>query len=240
LGGAYGRQPGRSTANGSSPATPVASTSDDKNNDKDGAASNAGTDTKDKAGKDEEGDGNEEDEEDLGASAVARPAEKRKRTPSSSGADGIAGIMHAVERADEPLLLDATEASALVQRVWSQDQTLLDLLFQAQGGGRLAPRRRGHASSDPGLFFIHSVLVPPNKFRPVSVMNDTKYEHAHNVILVKVLKACLDIYDLRSSVHAMRAAGAAAPDIVAKYLQHCKALQNHVSCCLLPVCHAAL
>ena len=105
------------------------------------------------------------------------------------------------------------------------DHELLSCVFQAQGGG-------GTLSGDPlrhaDLFFVHSVLVTPNKFRPVSVMNGTKFEHPHNVILVKVLKACLDIYDLHGGLETMREQGAHPPDIVAKFLQLSKALQNHV------------
>lgn len=47
-------------------------------------------------------------------------------------------------------------------------------------------------------FFINSLLVSPNRFRPFNEVNGMKTEHEHNVLYQKILKACLDIHDLYS------------------------------------------
>jgi hypothetical protein len=151
------------------------------------------------------------------------------------------------------VLLDTQQVYRIVQQLWAEDHELLDLLYQAQGvhdagrqagkhatetreSGAEAAAKGGHAAAD--MFFVQSVLVAPNKFRPFSVMAEVKYEHTQNVILVKVLKACLDIFDLHGAVQAVRASGGSVPDIVDRYVSLCRALQNHVRsrtfCILLP------
>lgn len=131
----------------------------------------------------------------------------------------------------DPVQLTTAEVYHLLSQLWAHDHALLNLLFQAQGGaGRGARAGTNHAA----MFFVRAVLVPPNKFRPFSVMNDVKYEHVHNVILVKVLKACLDIHDLHGAVAAARAAGGDAPDAVERFLGYCRAMQNHVRLPLSP------
>ena len=132
----------------------------------------------------------------------------------------------------------------IMQHTWAQDHALLALIFQAQGGAHVKPRvatdgspaaadgagdsdyKRAMAHAD--MFFLQTLLVAPNRFRPMSVLNDQKYEHVHNIVLGKVLKTCLDIADLHSMEQGLIAAGAYQGDMVAKYLGHCKLLQNHV------------
>ena len=62
-----------------------------------------------------------------------------------------------------------------------------------QGRGRDARQGIG-----PGMFFIQVLLVSPNRFRPFNEVNGMKTEHEHNVLYQKILKASLDIHDLRS------------------------------------------
>jgi hypothetical protein len=155
---------------------------------------------------------------------VGAAPRKRKRSDISTAPAGDA------------LLLDPGEARALARRVWAQDHALLALVFQAQGGAGLPARSgapAGGAAVDvvlvhADIFFVQTLLVPPNKFRPMSMLNGTRYEHAHTVILGKVLKSCLDLADLHAGAAALRAAGADVPEVVAKYLGHTRALQNHV------------
>ena len=150
------------------------------------------------------------------------------------------------------ILLDVSDTETLLQKAWLKDAALLSLVFQAQGGGALhlaAPQATPDGPQDPdnpsdaaqrhaiaasGMFITRTVLVLPNKTRPVSELNGEKYENSHNIILRKVLQACLDIADMHGNVEAMRAQGAAVGDIVQRYMQHVKALQSHVRCrCLL-------
>jgi hypothetical protein len=169
--------------------------------------------------------------------AVTAAAKRKRKSTYVSG-----------QVSTDPVLLDTQQAYQILQQVWAQDHELLDLLYQAQGvygtGSQVGTARAKKAVQAEALenganaagteveaadmFFVRSVLVTPNKFRPFSVMAEIKYEHSQNVILVKVLKACLDIFDLHGAVQVLRASGGSVPDIVERYVALCRALQNHV------------
>lgn len=56
----------------------------------------------------------------------------------------------------------------------------------------------GKKGVGPDMFFLQALLVSPNRFRPFNEIGGTQTEHEHNVLYVRILKACLDINDLKS------------------------------------------
>jgi len=46
--------------------------------------------------------------------------------------------------------------------------------------------------------------TPPRRFRPPSVLGDTKYEHAQNVLLQKILNAALSLQSSRETIAKVR------------------------------------
>jgi hypothetical protein len=61
----------------------------------------------------------------------------------------------------------------------------------------LQNRERGIGAD---MFFLQSLLVSPNRFRPYNELNGMKMEHEHNVLYNKILSCCLDINDLRDKL----------------------------------------
>lgn len=113
------------------------------------------------------GDGESKDSETRPASGTKR---KREDEP--------------VVRTDgtEPVYLVPPQVRDIISALFAKDRELMNLMFQAQG----AMDGRECAAADADMFFIHTVLVPPNKFRPVSEMDGATFEHPQNVIMSKV------------------------------------------------------
>jgi hypothetical protein len=155
----------------------------------------------------------------------------KKRARSSSafgrkprGADAAADAAAARQ-------LSTLEVERVVRALWLQEAALLDLIYQSHGGGG-GHRRRGGGGDGAAMCFMRTVLVTPNKLRPVSEVGGAKYEHAHNVILGKVLAATLDLNDLaarRADLAASAPPG--GPDPAAQlFVRHTRDLQSAVRC----------
>lgn len=108
------------------------------------------------------------------AMAEAGVTGKRKRAEPATKATQAQGV--------EPIFLMPEHVYAVISNVFDVDSELMNLLFQAQGAVR--GEQTTQASAD--MFFIRTVMVTPNKFRPVSHMDGVTFEHPQNVITVKV------------------------------------------------------
>ena len=87
--------------------------------------------------------------------------------------------------------LDAREQ---LRRTWDQDGEFLSLLL---GGSQ--------ASS----FFLQTLAVPPNRFRPMSVMDGVTKEHQQNIAYGRIAKACEAIVATNAEDDGVAAARAA-------------------------------
>jgi hypothetical protein len=63
-----------------------------------------------------------------------------------------------------------------------------------------AERQNRERGISADMFFLQSLLVSPNRFRPCNEINGIKMEHEHNVLFNKILSCCLDINDLRDKL----------------------------------------
>lgn len=70
-------------------------------------------------------------------------------------------------------------------------------LFTAAATAAAPPRGALHK-----IFFIRALAVAPNKFRPPSMMNDQKYEHAQNVVMQRVINTALTLQSSQQLIAA--------------------------------------
>jgi DNA-directed RNA polymerase I subunit RPA1 len=83
-----------------------------------------------------------------------------------------------------PLL--TTEVESILKDLWEKEARFCMLLCDFQQNLSLSEKRRGYE-----MFFLKSLLVPPNRFRPSTVSSLGIMEHPQNVMLGKVQEANL-------------------------------------------------
>ena len=100
-------------------------------------------------------------------------------------------------------IISPQEVKDLIEKLWIKEKDLLSLIY-----GRYHPVADGesYASDTLGekMFFIHKLIVPPNRFRPESQGGlggghgggDKSFLHAHSAMLVKILNLNLALKDL--------------------------------------------
>eukprot|EP00892_Ulva_mutabilis_P000087 jgi/Ulvmu1/10079/UM006_0026.1 len=185
-------------------ATPEASKSDEEKDEEDKASDDMSVDEDSK-----------KDRKAEEALVVSSSGEKRKR-----------GELLSDLQATQPVGLVPAQVHAIIAALFAVDNDLLSLIFQAQGA--MEGRRCSKANAD--MFFIRTLAVPPIKFRPVSELNGITFEHPQNVIMAKVLQACLDINDIQGKQQEQPEEEAQeAEGSVQLFLRANRELQNHVS-----------
>lgn len=132
----------------------------------------------------------EEEEEEEAASKGATPA------PSAASA-GLTG--------DNPTYLTPTEVREIMRRMWELSEPLLAYVYPTEVARRQR-RRSGSATAGAAAgnaamrraqgyrdFFLQTVPVAPNRFRPVNRVGDIVYEHPQNTLLAKLVNGNLDL-----------------------------------------------
>jgi len=111
-----------------------------------------------------------------------------------------------------PKFLTPSEVEQICNEIWKINEPMLKLIYPVDVARR---ERRRQASNSPTAFsaaagaakqatktletsghrsfFIQTVSVAPNRFRPVSHVGDQTYEHAQNTLLVKLINGNLDL-----------------------------------------------
>jgi DNA-directed RNA polymerase I subunit RPA1 len=128
----------------------------------------------------------------LGAAAAAAA----DAAAAAGGADGAAPA--GGPGGADPSYLTPTEVREVLKRVWAANAPLLALVFPAEAARRGRRRRAGAAPArGPAAgwrdFFIQTVPVAPNRFRPLNKVGDAVYEHPQNTLLAKLLAGNLDL-----------------------------------------------
>ncbi|KFM27291.1 DNA-directed RNA polymerase I subunit rpa1 [Auxenochlorella protothecoides] len=106
-----------------------------------------------------------------------------------------------------PKFLTAAEVQEILRCVWVANADIMQLIYPAdvaqrkrrQGASEAQAAAAGKAAAQAGNyreFFIQTVAVTPNRFRPISHVGEMVYEHPQNTMLVKVLNANLEIQRL--------------------------------------------
>ena len=178
----------------------------------------AGADAQDESESEGEGEGEEAKKKIL--------LDSKKKEGSGEGADvhmrdasanGAGARDEATATTSQPKFLTPTEAREMMRRIWTQNADVIAHIFP---GGTHALREPSLASQSDKAptktvpstwrdFFIQTIPVAPNRFRPANNVGDMVYEHPQNTILVKILNGNLDLVALsrdqgeRSSVAGM-------------------------------------
>ena len=106
---------------------------------------------------------------------------------------------------DMPKYLTPTEAKEIMRRVWRENIDILKYIYptditrrEIRKGSESNRISAGDPLSLDGYkeFFIQTIPVAPNRFRPVNHVGDMVYEHPQNTILVKIINANLDLIGL--------------------------------------------
>ena len=103
--------------------------------------------------------------------------------------------------AEEERAITPTEEAALkyltpmhvyehLKAIWNAEREVLELLFGSN---------KKENSVDFRMFFAEVIAVPPCRFRPPSVFNDSQFDHPQNTYLTEILKANQRIIDLNAS-----------------------------------------
>ena len=79
------------------------------------------------------------------------------------------------------------------------------------------------------VFFLRALAVPPNRFRPPSVLGDQKYEHGQNVALQRILNAALSLQSSPSAAEAAALAPAERAAEQERFTQGWLRLQQEVN-----------
>ena len=107
---------------------------------------------------------------------------------------------------DTPKYLTPTEVREILRRVWDVNEAILAYIYPADVARRQRKRpnstvagsaaagnlaaRRGQGYKD---FFVQTIAVAPNRYRPVNRVGDIVYEHPQNTLLVKLINGNMDL-----------------------------------------------
>jgi DNA-directed RNA polymerase I subunit RPA1 len=116
--------------------------------------------------------------------AHAKPKKlSRCATDEADGSDvdeedeeAAASVEEAERSKKQTTVLHPLLAERLIKALWKKEADALDLIYG---------RKR---SLQPSLFFMRTMLVPPNRFRPPIELGDQKFEHPHTQYLERILK----------------------------------------------------
>ena len=78
-----------------------------------------------------------------------------------------------------PVNVTSLKALELLQQVFKRDGELLGLIYGSAFNGRL--------TGDASMFFLQTLLIAPNRFRPPMQLGDQQYEHPINASLKEVM-----------------------------------------------------
>ncbi|PWW79184.1 beta and beta-prime subunits of DNA dependent RNA-polymerase, partial [Tuber magnatum] len=121
-------------------------------------------------------------------------------------------------------LLHSMEVLNNLSRLFEKERGILQLLYQPREAISKTPK-----TLTPDMFFIHTIAVPPTKFRPPQAAGGEISESATNKQLVKILQACLTIRDYNDRFNDPETGADAKPTIISGLMQAFVTLQDDVN-----------
>ncbi len=216
-----------------------------------GGEANDSDDSDDDVGAMEEEEEEEEEEEDEEEGGhEEKQADKADKTEGKGKGKGNKEKPKASDR-----YLAAHEVEATLTLLWRYHPEILDSIYGRAQRGLEAM----HKPSSGGwrLFFLRTILVPANRFRPEAMVGETSSDHPQNLHLARIIEANLAVRklfqpaveeeqlpDAGMSLSEMVAAGASPPaqkaavspaartpqSLLSQSLALLIQLQNHVNC----------
>jgi DNA-directed RNA polymerase beta' subunit len=89
---------------------------------------------------------------------------------------------------DLPVNISPLTALNLLQDIFKADRNLLSLIY---GTAQPDPENKGAPPKlylDPYMFFLQTLPVPPNRFRPPVHLGESQYEHPYNASIKQVMQ----------------------------------------------------
>eukprot|EP00208_Stichococcus_sp_RCC1054_P004326 CAMPEP_0206143018 /NCGR_PEP_ID=MMETSP1473-20131121/19032_1 /ASSEMBLY_ACC=CAM_ASM_001109 /TAXON_ID=1461547 /ORGANISM="Stichococcus sp, Strain RCC1054" /LENGTH=1731 /DNA_ID=CAMNT_0053538243 /DNA_START=203 /DNA_END=5398 /DNA_ORIENTATION=- len=128
---------------------------------------------------------------DLQHSAPVLQAELAAGLVAGQEQEAAAATQAPIKVATRPRFMTPAEVREALRRMWSHHADILSLVFAAGTPGIGIPLTE--ATSPATMFFLQTVAVPPNRFRPASKMGDLAFEHPQNVVLGQLIAANLEL-----------------------------------------------
>eukprot|EP00878_Enallax_costatus_P014414 GHUV01015074.1.p1 GENE.GHUV01015074.1~~GHUV01015074.1.p1 ORF type:complete len:939 (+),score=340.24 GHUV01015074.1:365-2818(+) len=143
--------------------------------------------------------------------AKAKGGAKGAKAAAEDAAAAQLNKQFSLDAKTKPLYMHPEEVEGHVSQLCRNESGILRHVYGSAGfatnAGVSSMQRRGHESvrraarSDPARlyksFFIRALAVPPNRFRPPSVMGDSKFEHTQNVTMQRIINACLTLNSIQ-------------------------------------------
>lgn len=142
--------------------------------------------------------GEESDEEDSEGEEEERQAGGGKGAGNGGAGAALSG--------DTPKYLTPTEVREILRRVWDINEPILAYIYPTDvarrqrkrpGGTAVGSAAAGNATARRAQgykdFFVQTVPVAPNRFRPINRVGEMVYEHPQNTLLVKLINGNLDL-----------------------------------------------
>ncbi|XP_076439976.1 DNA-directed RNA polymerase I subunit RPA1-like [Babylonia areolata] len=134
----------------------------------------------------------------LGKTDQAKGTDKRKSIPGKTGLEADPEedneVEHLLKSGRGQCLIMPHLAKQIVRKVLAQDGKVLRKLFRSM-------EELGDDQSATDMFFLTAVLVPPSRFRPLSVMGDKKFENQQTASLSRVLTDNCEIRQLLTKMN---------------------------------------
>jgi DNA-directed RNA polymerase I subunit RPA1 len=169
----------------------------------------------DKEAMDVDGDDEEEKKVSGGGASVKKNEDSSSDNEDSDGdasegkkrATNTAAAASSVLSGDTPKYLTPTEVREIIRRMWEINEPILAYIYPtdvARRQRRRSPAAAAAAAAAAGNtaarrsqgyndFFVQTVPVAPNRFRPVNRVGDSVYEHPQNTLIVKLINGNLDL-----------------------------------------------
>ena len=159
------------------------------------------------ASEDEEDDEDDEVQAMLGSDAGQKKPRSRAGSTSSAGSGTSTKVTAPAER-----YLHPSEIEAQIQLLWRAENTLCRLIWAANTSPRVL-----RAPSGWKVFFIRTVLVTPNRFRPPTTLGDLTFEHPHNAHMTAILNHKARLQGRQVNLLSSGAGSGDLPDLATVY-----------------------
>eukprot|EP00960_Hanusia_phi_P043256 755957-Hanusia_phi.AAC.4 len=176
---------------------------------------------------DNDGEGEDLDEEDEDEDEEENE-EVNTKTKDGKASKQDGGIMQSQVKeriskgkknvSDLPVNITPLKAFNLVQRVFRRNSSFFDLFYGSQVNGKL--------SCDPSMFFLQTLLVAPNRFRPPIHLGEQQFEHPLNVCLKSIMVENDQILELLDSNNANKTSSSLDSEVL---LRKWSRMQNFVN-----------
>ncbi|KAL2622234.1 hypothetical protein R1flu_002439 [Riccia fluitans] len=126
----------------------------------------------------------EMEESEFSGSAIQERDEGKKKE-QNSGSDDI-------DFRNTTKFITPSEVKEHLRLVWENEQRICSLIWGAQEAFGLLQRSKKDVSGSD-MFFLRTLLVTPNRFRPPNRMDDQVLEHPQNVMYSRVIQSNISL-----------------------------------------------